>query len=381
MPFKESSIMSQKKEFVRLASGDKANVRELCRRFGISPTTGYKLLNRYRDEGDKGLESRSRRPLHSPMKTASRLEELVLKVREERKWGARKIKHDLERERVKGVPAVSTVNAILRRNNCISLEDSVKHKAWQRFECAKPNDHWQMDYKGHFQIGDGRCHPFDVLDDHSRYLLGLEACSNERGETVKERLVKIFRRYGLPDAMVVDNGPPWGGCDAGNYTALAVWIFTLGIRLINIRAWHPETNGKIERMHRSLKSEVLQHRFFKDLDECQEAFDEWRHVYNYRRPHQAIEMKVPADRYEMSKRNYSEKFPELEYGPDDKVRRVRAGGVITFRGRVVRIGGAFLGLPVAVRPTEKDGEYEVFFSRQYIISINLSLPPGGEGKD
>ncbi len=154
-----------------------------------------------------------------------------------------------------------------------------------------------------------------------------------------------------------------------------------GSGFINIRAWHPETNGKIERMHRSLKSEVLQHRFFKDLVECQEAFDEWRHIYNHKRPHQAIEMKVPADRYEMSKRSYPENIPELEYGPDDKVRRVRAGGVITFRGRVVRIGGAFLGLPVAVRPTEKDGEYEIFFSRQYIISINLSLPPGGEGKD
>ena len=379
MPFEERSIMSVKKEFVRLANGDNANMRELCRRYGISPTTGYKLMNRYRKEGDQGLRPRSRRPHCSPGKTSARMEELVLKVRKEMRWGARKIKHGLERERVKGVPAVSTVNAILRRNNCIAAEESVKHTAWERFECSQPNDHWQMDYKGHFPTGAGRCHPFDVIDDHSRYLLGLEACSNERGETVKDSLVKIFRRYGLPDAMVVDNGPPWGGCDAGNYTWLAVWIFMLGIRLINIRAWHPQSNGKIERMHRSLKSEVLQHRFFKDLDECQRAFDEWRYVYNYKRPHQAIEMSVPADRYEMSNKSYPEKMPELEYGPDDQVRKVHSSGTFSFQSRTIRVGAAFLGLPVAVRATEKDGEYEVFFSRQRISIINLSLPPGGEG--
>jgi len=378
MPFEARTTMSQKKEFVHLANQRNANIRELCRRHKISPTTGYKYLNRYRDEGEDGLEPRSRKPLTSPCKTSVEMEDLILAIREAHgKWGARKIKHVLEMGNVDGVPAESTVNAILKRNSCIDEAETAKRKGWKRFECPDPNDQFQMDFKGHFEVGTGRCHPLDLLDDCSRFLICLEACGNEKAETVKACLTKTFRHYGLPSTIVVDNGPPWGGFLTGSYTELVVWLFRLGVRVINTAPWHPQTNGKIERMHRSLKSEVLQGRHFKNLSECQKAFDEWRYIYNYHRPHEGIGMKVPADRYEMSRRSFPERIPEIEYIPGDHVRMVNRKGCVSFQNRDISIGTAFAGFPVAFRPTEKDGEFDVFFSSQYLIHVNLFIPPRG----
>jgi len=211
MPWKQVTIMSQRKEFVTLAMQEGANIRQLCDGFQISRPTGYKWIKRFLEEGEAGLQDRSRQPHRSPMKTVPEVEADVIEVRQANPaWGGRKIRSRLQALGQTIVPAASRITAILHRHGLIDPEEATKHKAWLRFEAKAPNDLWQMDFKGHFPAARGRCHPLTVLDDHSRYSLGLEACGDERDFTVRERLTIIFRRYGLPRRILVDNGSPWG---------------------------------------------------------------------------------------------------------------------------------------------------------------------------
>lgn len=187
MPWKEKTRMSLRLEFVTLALAGKVNVSRLCKQFGISRKTGYKWLRRYLDEGPSGLSDRPRKPHHSPAKTPSSMEQVILEVRDQHPaWGGRKIKRRLEEKGLTDVPSPSTITAILRRHGRLDLKESRKHKAWKRFEADAPNALWQIDFKGHFPLSlGGRCHPLTVLDDHSRFALGLRSCGDERGNTVK----------------------------------------------------------------------------------------------------------------------------------------------------------------------------------------------------
>lgn len=373
MPFQTRTIMTSREEYVKQATKDNSNISELCKRFGISRTTGYKWLRRFETYGVDGLRDKSKSPRHSPNKTPKKIEELVVSLRDEQPaWGARKIHKILGNRGHNGLPSVSTTHTILKRHGRIDTSRSDKHRAWKRFEKDTPNENWQMDFKGHFKIGCGRCHPLTVIDDCSRYLICLQACSNERGETVKERLTVIFKKYGLPDTLVVDNGPPWAvPASRDKYTRLGVWLIRLGVRLVRIGAYHPQSNGKIERLHKSLKAEVLQGRNLRNIDECQHEFDKWKHVYNFERPHEAIDLQVPSDRYRMSERCFPSELFVPEYGPDDKVRKVQQGGRINFRGKTFKVGQAFTGMYVAVRSTVNDGIYNVVCIRQKIKVINF----------
>lgn len=373
MPFKTRTIMTSREELVKLSIKNNSNKSELCKRFGISRTTGYKWLRRFESDGVDGLRDKSKRPRHSPNKTPEKIEELVLSLRDKHPaWGAMKISKRLENLGHTDLPSVSTTHEILKRHGRIDESRADKHKAWKRFEKDTPNESWQMDFKGHFKTGCGRCHPLTVIDDCSRYLIGLQACANERRETVKERLIVIFQKYGLPDTIVIDNGPPWAvPASRDEYTRLGVWLIRLGVRLRRIGAYHPQSNGKVERLHRTLKAEVLQGRRFRNIDECQNEFDRWKHVYNYERPHEAIDLKVPSERYRMSMRSYPAELFVPEYGPDDEIRKVQKGGRIDFRGKKFKVGQAFTGLHVAVRPTVNDGIYNVVCIRQKIKVINM----------
>jgi transposase InsO family protein len=246
MPWKSGTIMDNRLEFVRLAAAGGVSVAELCRRFGISRETGFQYLRRYREAGVAGLKDRSRRPHTSPRRTLEAMETQILDLRKELTWGGRKLARRLQDLGV------------------------------MRFERSAPNELWQMDFKGHVAMGQARCHPLTVLDDHSRYSLGLIACADETDETVRRHLTAVFRRYGLPEAMLSDNGSPWGGSGSRGYTAFEVWLMRLGIRLHHGRPYHPQTQGKDERFHRSLNVEVLQMRPRSDLATYQAAFDHWR---------------------------------------------------------------------------------------------------------
>ncbi len=324
MPWRECSIMSQRQEFVALASAQGAKVRALCRRFGISATTAYKWLARHRQ--GEALKDRSRRPQNSPGRTDGRLEREVLALRQQHPaWGGRKLRARLLAMDLKGVPAASTITEILRRHGCLSPSESIKHQPWQRFERSRPNELWQMDFKGHVPMHrGGRCHPLTVLDDHSRFAVALRACADERLETVREEFIAVFRRYGLPEQILSDNGPPWGTPgSARGYTRLTIWMLRLGVRVIHGRPEHPQTQGKAERFHRTLMAELLSRQDLRDLGEAQRTFDAWRRMYNLERPNEALGNAVPASRYQPSPRLYPERLPALAFGPDDLIRRVR----------------------------------------------------------
>ena len=374
MSWQEQNRVSLRREFVTLAQGPEANVRQLCRRFGISPQTGYKWLARFQEAGTEGLEDRPRRPRSSPAQTPAELEEQVLAVRTAHPaWGGRKIRTCLLRQGRQDVPAASTITAILRRRGAIDPELGAQHKPYQRFEAEAPNHLWQMDFKGPFSLPEGTCHPLTVLDDHSRFSLGLQACLDQQTATVRGHLTQIFQRYGLPDRMLMDNGSPWGNADHG-FTPLTVWLIHLGIRPSHSRPYHPQTAGKEERFHRTLKAELLRYQRFQGLAPCQKDFDTWRDVYNFERPHEALAMQVPAQRYRESPRCFPEVLPAIEYGPDDFVRKVQCGGFLSFRNRFFLVPKAFRGQPVALRPTAQDGAFDVFFCHLKIAAIDLQRP-------
>jgi transposase InsO family protein len=375
MPWREVSIMDQRREFVRLAMVEGTNRRELCRRFGIHPDTGYKWLGRWTAEEE--LADRSRRPHSSPTQTDRATEDRILAVRDAHPaWGARKIACCLERDGVKA-PACSTVHQILRRHDRI-VPPPGGAAAQQRFEMPAPNLLWQMDFKGWMPLGNGgRCHPLTILDDHSRYDLCLEACANEQGGTVQDRLQLTFRRYGLPEAFFVDNGTPWGDSSGQRWTRLGVWLLKLGIAVLHSRPYHPQSRGKNERFHRTLQAEVFALKRFRDLGEVQRAFDAWRTTYNLERPHEALDQDVPASRYRPSPRSMPDRLPQIEYDANEIVRRVgTTKAYISFKGRPWKLPQAFYGERVAIRPLNADGQYGIFFGSHHIANIDLT---GQEG--
>jgi transposase InsO family protein len=227
--------------------------------------------------------------------------------------------------------APSTITQILHRNGLIEPERSAAATPWQRFERGIPNELWQMDFKGHFALVDGRrCHPLTVLDDHSRFALLLEACADERRDSVQTALTAAFRRCGLPGTMLMDNGPPWGYSQENSWTALGLWLVRLGIRVIHGRAYHPQTQGKDERFHRTLKFELLRHFNFTSLEHCQREFDRFRNRYNLERPHDALGLETPASRYRISPIPFPETLPPIEYpaGLECEKSRAMAASII-----------------------------------------------------
>lgn len=375
MPWREVSIVEQRREFVELAMREGTNRRELCRRFGIHPDTGYKWLCRWL--ADEELSDRSRRPHESPSRTKASIEQSILAVRDAHPaWGARKIVACLRRDGLT-CPAQSTVHAILQRHGRIvpPLGGAPAH---QRFEKPAPNLLWQMDFKGHVAMsGGGRCHPLTVVDDHSRYALSIEACGNEQEVTVRERLVPTFRRYGLPEAVFVDNGNPWGEACGQHWTRFGVWLLKLGVGVLHSRPYHPQSRGKNERFHRTLKAEVLALQQFRDLAELQRAFDRWRLIYNHDRPHQALDQQVPSSRYQPSSRAMPEVLPQIEYDEHEIVRRVSTTkSYVRFKGRLWKVPQAFCGERLAIRPLTTDGQYGVFFAAHQIATIDLTADQG-----
>jgi len=371
MPWEEVSTVSLRREFIDLASAEGANVSDLCCRYGISRKTGYKWLAR---QATTGLADQSRRPLISPTRTDSEVVERVAELRRQHPaWGGRKIARRLQDLGDDVVPAPSTITHILRRQSLLRPAEENPAR-WQRFEHAHPNDLWQIDFKGHFETGYGRCHPLTMLDDHSRFNLLLHACDRVDTTTVQPLLIQAFERYGLPVRMNADNGSPWGSPSApGALSELGVWLVRLGIRCSHSRPYHPQTNGKEERFHRSLQAEVLNGRAFISLDHAQRAFEHWREVYNHERPHEAIGMEVPSKRYRISARPYPVSPPPIEYGPDDQIRKVQANGLLSFRGKFLKVSNALRGQPVAFRPRPtKDGCYELFFCHHRLGEINLN---------
>lgn len=373
MPWKEITAMSQRQEFVSLAHEASVPFSELARRFGISRKTAYKWLRRHQAGGS--LADQSRRPVQSPTRTAPEVEKAVVAWRQRHPcWGGRKLAQVLRNEGYDGVPAPSTITHILRRHGLLGEVGSGGTPRWTRFEHPAPNDLWQMDFKGTFAVGARRCDPLTVLDDHSRYNLVLQATADMKAATVRAALTDAFRRYGLPRRMNMDNGSPWGspGGDSRGLSALAVWLVRLGIHLSFSTPGHPQSNGKDERFHRSLKAEVIARRYFDTTAQVQQAFDQWRSIYNHVRPHQALGLAVPASRYRPSPRCFPEVLPTIDYAPDDYTARVMTNGIVHLLGHTLKVSNALHGHLIAARPHhDQDGLFDLFFAHHRLTTIDL----------
>lgn len=377
MPWQPRDLMDTKREFLELALREGANRRELCRRFGISPKTGYALIKRHGSEGmGQACVSRSTKPLNSPLKTSLELEHQVIELRQLYRWGARKIAKRLIDLGASRVPAPSTITDILRRNGLITEQASTAAQHWQRFEHEAPNALWQIDFKGPISTPVGPCHPLTLLDDHSRFNLTIQACGKTDTASVQGHLHKVFERYGLPVRINADNGPPWGSPSAPDaLSELVIWLIRLGIRVSHSRPYHPQTNGKLERFHRSFEAEVIAQRSFINLAQAQRAFEYWRGVYNHERPHESLGMRTPATRYQVSARTMPAALPPIEYGPDDHVLTVGWDGRVDFKGRRMRVSNALHRLPIAMRPApEIDGCFDVYFCHHSFMRLDLRQP-------
>ena len=298
-----------RKEFAEAARTAK-NFSLLCQEFGITRATGYKWVARY--ERQESLSDRSHAPHNVPGKIPDEIEEAILRVRYENpEWGGKTILKVLENNGYTDLPCVRTANNILQRNGLISEAESKKRKAYIRFQRERCNELWQIDFKGDFLLLDGSiCFPFDIIDDHSRYCLGIFAPNNTLGVTRNMEIT--FRQYGLPNAILSDNGGRFAGFKGG-FTRFERWLMDLDLLPIHGRALHPQTQGKIERFHRTMKNELIKRSTFIDIADADKQLQEWRIKYNEVRPHQGIEMCCPSEIYIPSMRKYPKEIKPYEY--------------------------------------------------------------------
>jgi transposase InsO family protein len=377
MPWKHCNPMTELREFLDFARQPGANIRALCARFLISRKTGYKWLARTRALETSTPEFASRRPQRSPRTTGPELTAAVLALRAEHPtWGGRKLRRRLQDLQMTGVPAASTCTEILRRAGQLRPPEE-RSKPLQRFERGAPNELWQMDHKGHYPLQrGGRCHPLTIVDDHSRFNLVLHAGADETGATVRAQLTPAFERYGLPEAILCDNGAPWGAGDpVCPYTTLTVWLLRLGVRVLHGRPYHPQTQGKDERFHRTLQGDLIDQHTWRDLEHCAELFARYREIYNCVRPHDSLDGDVPIKHYQPSPRPFPAVLPVPHYDSGIEARRVRSSGTVTFHNQTWYIGRAFAGLPIGLRPSaQADGQWQVYFAHHLLGLIDLTTP-------
>lgn len=376
MPWREVTPMSERAAFVQEARAG-ANFSQLCARYGISRKTGYKWLERHQALGAAGLEAQSRRPHASPQRTAVEVENRILAVREAHPtWGGRKIKAALARAGHPDVPSASTITAILHRYGHVSPEASRKRQPPRRFEYAYPNGLWQMDFKGPFALKDGSYSMLTIIDDHSRYLLCAQLCQRQTRAAVQANLQQTFTRHGLPERFLCDNAKIWSGLTENSVTKFEVGLMRLGIHVYHGRPYHPQTQGKVERVHRTVGEDVFQllnNPAELTSTDFQHALDRFSNCYNFERPHEALDMAVPADRYQPSPRSLPATLPPIRYAADYIVRKVDRTGRISILDQRVYLGRALRLLNVGLLHTQDDDVFDVFFCQSKLMTIRLEL--------
>lgn len=345
MPWHETHPVNERLKFVAAALTGRTSMTELCLKFGISRKTGYQLLDRYERDGPDALHDRSRAPRLHPNQTTPEMEAAILRVRKAHPtWGSKKILVILERDlSLDDLPARSTVDAVLKRAGLVRP----RHRRARRHpsgppvvEAHAPNDVWSIDYKGHFRVGDGtRCDPLTVNDVCSRASLECRAMVAPKLEDVQHRLETVFWQRGLPGSVLSDNGPPFGSAGLGGLSRLGVWLLRLGVKPLFIEPGHPEQNGRHERFHETLKAETATPPR-ASIRAQQSAFTGFQRSYNEDRPHEALDMRVPADVYKPSTRAMPFTVREHEYASDFEVRRVRRDGSMKWAGGFVFVGSA-----------------------------------------
>lgn len=364
MPWKETCRMEERFRFIEEFAGEvEPSLASVCRRYGISRKTGYKWLERYAQLGMEGLGDRPPVAVRKPHQLPLELEDLVAALRREHSdWGPKKLRV-LVTSRWEGkLPAESTIGAVLKRRGLIRPKRrrvAMKRGGAGSLECSSPNELWCTDFKGHFRLGNGIiCHPLTLVDGHSRYLLRCQGLLDEKGEGVRQQLEQAFLEFGMPWRLRSDNGPPFGAAAPGGLSRNAIWLIQLGVTPEFITPGHPEQNGRLERLHRTLKAATANPPK-ETMTEQQQAFDYFGRDYNDLRPHEALDQMTPSKVYVPSQRVYTGQLRSPEYS-EGEVRRVTSSGRITFRGVPLYVGRLLSGEPVVLRPIA-DGVQAVFY--------------------
>lgn len=392
MPWDERTVSQMREEFVMRILAQEKSKSVLCREYGISRPTGDKWIARYL--AGKPLEDQSRKPQKIPGKTPAEMERTIVELRKAHPAiGAAKIRKMLEKRGYSQLPCTRTVNNILKRNGLITRQASLSATPHQRFEKLQPNEMWQADYKGHFAMEDGqRCHPLNIIDDYSRFNLCCQAQRTETYEEIRPVMERLFREYGLPFSFLCDNGNPWGTVQSTGFSRFEVWLMELGILTLHARIHHPQTQGKEESFNRSMTKELLRHTTIADLTDAQRQFDNYRAFYNHERPHHALGLDTPDQRYTPSARHYPEHISAWEYPEGCELRRVKETGFFHYGGQGYFLSEAFAGKDIAVYVSHLpncitllfrqfkigriDVEKRVFtFKRAYLINGDPRLPP------
>jgi transposase InsO family protein len=369
MSWKAVNVYEQRIRFVLRAIRGEENFSGLCREFEISRVTGYEWLKRYREgEGIEDLKDRSRRPHTSPRKTAETIEQRIVSERLQRPdWGARKFETILKRDGIE-VPR-GTIHRVFLRNGLIKPHHQ-HPPALKRFEREQPNQLWQMDFKGLPANLSQGWSPLSIVDDCSRYALALEALAKPNGGAVRQVLRGVFEEVGLPDAMLVDHGTPWWSAHQPcGWTQLSVWLMKQNVKIYLSAVRHPQTQGKVERFHRTIQDALHERGFPADREAWPGWLAAFRREYNEVRPHEALAMAVPASRWQPSGRCYVEQ-PEWEYPAGAELKKVRTSGQVTVGKHEYSVTAALAGEMVQLAPLEQD-RLLVYYRRTCIREINL----------
>jgi transposase InsO family protein len=374
MPWKECSVMDERLRFVgRLLDGEA--MTDVCREFGISRKTGYKIFDRYKEHGLEALTDRSRRPVRCANQLPSQIESLIVSLKRDKPhWGARKIRELLVR-RLSGdvrVPARSTIHAVLDRHDLVKRIGRLRQRATGTplSGGTTPNDLWCTDFKGEFKLGNGRyCYPLTVTDHASRFLLLCAALDSTREDTAVTAFEQLFAERGMPLAIRSDNGVPFASPNAlFNLSKLSVWWLRLGISIERIKPGRPQQNGRHERMHLTLKKEATRPPGLNSLQQ-QDRFDRFVHEFNTERPHEALAMKRPAEVYAPSTRPYRG-LPNLTYPFHDRDILVTACGRICMHRKKINISTVLAGQNLGIKEVD-DGIWLVSFIHYDLGYIDL----------
>lgn len=382
MPWKETCAMDQRMRFIADWLSGEFSKRGLCEAYGISRPTGDKWIKRYEAEGVEGLGERSRAPHAHPNAVSAGLRQRIIEAKQAHLyWGPKKLMDWLRREDPRQPwPADSTAGEILKRAGLVRPRRRRRHVAADSAPfaaCEGPNQSWSADFKGDFALGNGRrCYPLTISDNYSRYLLQCRALGRPSYGQVRPWFERVFREVGLPNAIRTDNGPPFASLALGGLSALAVWWIRLGIRPERIQPGRPTQNGRHERMHRSLKEAAIRPAR-ASLSAQQRCFDRFVTEYNHERSHESLDRQTPASRYDVSSRTYPAKLPEVSYGDEVTVRKVRHNGEIKWRGRLIYLSGVLAREPVGLTRIAEDC-WELRYSFQllgYLSSRTGKIAP------
>ena len=367
MPWECKTVEKLREEFV-IASVNCSNFSSLCREFGITRKTGYKWLKRYND--GNSLSDKSRKPLNIPNKTSEYIENLIINVRLDNPgWGAKTIKRVLENQGCDDIPCVKTVNNILKRYNCISKEASLNHTPFVRFQKDNCNQMWQTDFKGEFLTKDNKyCYPLTIIDDHSRFSIKI-APFERTANVVLPSFRVAFEEYGVPDSILSDNGAQFAGFRQG-YTQFEKWLMNHDVLPIHGRLKHPQTQGKIERFHRTMKDELLKHHTFDNLEDANNNIQRWREKYNNVRPHEALGMNCPADIYIPSNRQYVDNVKKYEYSGEHHIIKVNSWGYVRFADWQIYLSETMINEYIEFRPNPLENSFIACYRNFKIAEFN-----------